>query len=188
MPLCFCFNSLSPSIFFSTSHLRSFCLSFFLLASLFTFINFLATTTSINKLTTTEHTRETVSTTTLLLPLLLLSSEDFRHHRFNCEGRIDRLRLQRKKHNSDKNQRTNASTTVELHQPNKTSVERTFIPYDYDLWQSAPIMPRMVTKCEHNLMMLLLKRFDQLAAKYSLEYMMIDGTLLGKAFLSMFFI
>ncbi len=182
MALCFCFNSLSSSsIFFSTSHLRSFCLSFLLLATLFTFINFLTTTTSINKLTTTEYTTEFVSTTTTFsLPILLLSSEDFRHHRFNCDERISRQRLQRKKYSNSNNQKTNSTITIELNQPNKTSFERNLIPYDYNLWQSAPIMPRLVTKCEHNLMMQLLKRFDQLAKKYSLEYMMIDGTLLGK--------
>jgi hypothetical protein len=144
---------------------------------LLTFINFLTTTTSINKLTATEYTTEQTSTTTKSsFPLLLVSSEDFYHNRFNCYERIYRQRSSRKKNN----QKKNSTITIELHQPNKTSFERNFIPYDYDTWQSSPIMPRLVTKCEHNLMMQLLKRFDQLAKKYSLEYMMIDGTLLGK--------
>ena len=176
MALCFCLNSAS-SIFFSTSHIRSFCLSFLLLAILFTFINFLTTTTSISKLTTNDYTVELISTTTALsFPILLLTSEDFHHHRFNCDGRMYRQRFQRKKYN----QKINSFIPNELQTPNKTSYERYSIPYDYDIWQSAPLMPRLVTKCEHNLMMELLKRFDRLAKKYSLEYMMIDGTLLGK--------
>lgn len=175
MAFCFHYNLLS-----STSHLRSFCLSFLLLAILFTFINFLTTTTSINKLTTTEYTTEQTSTTTKSsLPLLLLNPEDFYHNRFNCYERINHQRLQRKK--------KNFTTTIELNQPNKTSFERNIIPYDYDTWQSTAIMPRLVTKCEHNLMMQLLKRFDQLSKKYSLEYMMIDGTLLGRN-ISLFFL
>jgi hypothetical protein len=170
--MAFCFNCNSLSLF-STSHIRSCCLSFLLLAILFTFINFLTTTISINKLINSEYTTEQTSTTiTSSNPLLLLNPEDFYHNRFNCYGRINRQRLQRRK--------KNFTTTIELHQPNKTSFELNVIPYDYDTWQSAAIMPRLVTKCEHNLMMQLLKRFDQLAKKYSLEYMMIDGTLLGK--------
>jgi len=180
MAPCFCCYSLSSSILFSTSHIRSFCLSFLLLATLFTFINFL-TTTSINKLTTIEYTTEQTSTTTTAssFPLLLLSSEDFYHNQYNCYGRINRQRVHRKKNNNNNNINKNSTVTIELNQPNKTSFERNIIPYDYDIWQSAPLMPRLVTKCEHNLMMQLLKRFDQLAKKYSLEYMMIDGTLLG---------
>ncbi len=183
MAFCLCCNSLS--ILFSISHLRSFCLSFLLLAILFTFINLLTTTTSINKLTTSEYATEQTSTTTttISLPLLLLNSEDFYHNRFNCYGRINRQRFHRKKNNNKKN----STITIELKQPNQTLFERNIIPYDYDSWQSAPSMPRLVTKCEHNLMMQLLKRFDQLTKKYSLEYMMIDGTLLGKYIFILYF-
>ncbi|CAF3666911.1 unnamed protein product [Rotaria sp. Silwood1] len=170
----FCCYSLSSSIFL-TNHIRSFCISFLLLSILFTFINFLTTTTSINKWTTNEYTNDQNSTTTTHFhPLLLLNLEDVYHNRYNCYGRINSLRLNRKK--------TNNKTLIiplKFNQPNKTSFEQNIIPYDYDNWQSASSMPRLVTKCEHNLMMQLLKRFDQLTKKYSLEYMMIDGTLLG---------
>jgi len=169
MTPCFRYYTLSSSIL-STSHIRSFCFSFLFLSVLFTFVNFLTTTTSINKLTTNEYNTELNSTTTTSsLSLLLLNSEDVNHNPFNCYGRIHRQRLPRKR-----------NKTIELNQPNKTSFQQNTIPYEYDNWQSAPSMPRLVTKCEHYLMMQLLKRFDQLAKKYSLEYMMIDGTLLGR--------
>lgn len=173
----FSFNSLSSSIVFSTNHLRSFCLSFFCLATIFTLINFLATSTSVNKLTTNEYTSEQFSTKTIRntssISLLSLSAKDFRrYHRFKC----DEQRYQRR-------EKINTSTTIELIQPRKTSFNENIIPYDYNTWQSTSIMPRMVSKCEHRLMMELLRRFDQLTKKYSLEYMMTDGTLLGNEFL-----
>lgn len=172
-------NSLSTSIFFSTNHLRSFCLSFFFLATTLTLINFLATTVSVKKSTTTEQ----VPTTALKsssIPLLSLSTDDFRHHRFRCDAK----RVQRRENTNGK---INASTTMELVQPTTGLSDENVIPYDYDTWRSTSIMPRMVSKCEHKLMMELLKRFDQLTKKYSLEYMMIDGTLLGKHFPSSHF-
>ncbi|CAF0716465.1 unnamed protein product [Adineta steineri] len=173
MTPCFYFYSLSS--LFSTSHIRSFCVSFLLLSIVLTFINFLTTTTSVNKLTTNEYKTElNLSTTTISLPILLLDSKDVYHNRFNCYERTNRQRLYRKKTN-----KTRSNITMELNQPNITLFERNTIPYDYDIWQSAPTMPRLVSKCEHNLMMQLLKRFDQLTKKYSLEYMIIDGTLLG---------
>jgi hypothetical protein len=178
----FCFYSLS-SLYFSTSHIRSFCLSFLILAIVFTFLNFLTTTTSVNKLSTADYTIEqNSSTTTSSLPLLLLSFEDVNANRFNCYEQTNHLRLHGKKNNKI------SFPTIELNQPNKTSFERRKIPYDYDTWTSSPSMPRLVTKCEHNLMMQLLNRFDQLTKKYSLEYMMTDGTLLGKFILSFLFL
>ena len=164
-------NSLSTSIFFSTNHLRSFCLSFFFLATILTLINFLATTVSVKKSTTNEYSTERVSTTASSIPLLSLSTDDFRHHRFRCDGK-----------RVEKRENTNASITMELVQPTAQFSDDNVIPYDYETWRSTSIMPRMVSKCEHKLMMELLKRFDQLTKKYSLEYMMIDGTLLGKDF------
>ena len=173
MALCFCSYS-----FFSTSHIRSFCLSFLILAVIFTYINFLTTTTSISKLSTTDYTIEQNSTTTKSsAPLLSLSSEDVYANRFNCYEQTNRQRLHRKK------TKKHSLTTIELNQPNKITFERNKIPYEYDTWKSSPIMPRLVSKCEHNLMMQLLNRFDQLTKKYSLEYMMTDGTLLGESVL-----
>ncbi|CAF0924240.1 unnamed protein product [Rotaria sordida] len=171
---CFYCYSLLSSIFL-TSHIRSFCISFLLLSILFTFINFLTTTTSINKLTTNEYKNDQNSTITISsYPLLLLNFEDVYHDKFNCYGRIYTQRLNRKKINNK-----TLIIPIELNQPNKTLFEQNIISYDYNNWQSTSLMPRLVTKCEHNLMMQLLKRFDQLTKKYSLEYMMIDGTLLG---------
>ncbi|CAF0777578.1 unnamed protein product [Didymodactylos carnosus] len=53
------------------------------------------------------------------------------------------------------------------------------IPYDYTLWQTSYNLPRSVTPCEHSIMMKLLLLFDKLCRKYKIQYMMIDGTLLG---------
>ncbi|CAF1348317.1 unnamed protein product [Adineta ricciae] len=154
----------------SSSHIRSFCLSFFLLAILLTFINFLTTTTttSLQKLTTDDLNIELNLTTTTLFPLLVLNSKDVHFNRFDCHEQIE--------HNKNL---TVLSKPSILYQPNDTLSRQNAIPYDYRLWQSALSMPRMVTKCEHRIMMQLLKRFDQLTRKYSLEYMIIDGTLLG---------
>ena len=179
---CFC-TYLSPStLLFSTSHLRSFCLSFLLLAILFTVINFLTTTTAIYRLTSTDYNLEiNFTVTTTPFSLLSLKSDDVHHDRFTCYEQMHHQRLNRKAM-----RRASPSPTVELNQPATTTFPRTPIPYDYNNWQSAPLMPRLVTKCEHNLMMQLLQRFDQLTKKYSLDYMMVDGTLLGKCFLLLF--
>lgn len=163
----------------STNHFRSFCLSFFFLATTLTLLNFLATTVSVKKSTTNEYSTEQISSTTSKSsskPLLSLTADDFRHHRFRCDGQhVQRQEITNEKLN-----------TIELVQPTAQFSDENVIPYDYNTWQSTSVMPRMVSKCEHKLMMELLKRFDRLAKKYSLEYMMIDGTLLGKDFSSSF--
>lgn len=178
MTHCSCYYSVLSPLFLS-NHLRSFCASFLLLSILFTFINLLTTTTSINKSTTNEYRNNQTSTSkTSRYPLLLLSLDDIYHNRFGCFRRVNHQRFDRKNYNKNKT----SSNPIKIDQPNKTNVEEAKISYDYNTWQSTPLMPRLVTKCEHKLMMQLLKRFDQLATKYSLEYMMIDGTLLGKFF------
>ena len=159
------------SAIISPSHIRSFCISFLFLAVLLTCVNFLTTSTSIAKLTINEYSTEPTTATTSL-PLLLFNFDDVYSTGFNCHNQVHR---QRRNHPV-------SNLPTELHQPNQSSTEPKTIPYDYEAWRSAPLMPRLVTKCEHHLMMQLLKRFDQLTRKYSLEYMIIDGTLLGNRF------
>lgn len=165
------------SWFFAPNYIRSFCLSVLFLAILFTCVNLFTSTSSINRLLTTEYTSEfQFFSTKSPDPLLILSSNDIHRIQFRCHS--NRIR-QRK--NQMKNIQTNLSSIdkIQLEQSNKIFSDEISIPYEYEHWQSSPLMPRSVNKCEHKLMMELLKRFDQLARKYSLEYMMTDGTLLG---------
>ena len=156
------------------SHIRSFCLSFLLFAITFTLVNFLTTTTSINRLTITTTIEPTFSSTQSIHPILLANFSDI-----HCHSNHDRQRLRHKKLNAHAKKKLLSFIPTQLIQPHELSDNQNPIPYDYDLWQSSPLMPRLVSRCEYKLMIELLKRFDQLARKYSLEYMMSDGTLLG---------
>lgn len=162
----------------STNHLRSCCVSFLLLAFVFTTVNFLTTTTTIHKSTTTNLLFQTNSTFASPLKrsvqpefLLSLDENDVHKHRFYCY-RTSSI-------SPTPSMKFDPNRVVYLHQPNKSQSENESIPYHYELWKSSPLMPRIVTECEHHLMIQLLTRFDKLTRKYSLDYMMIDGTLLG---------
>ena len=163
-----------------SNHLRSFCLSFLLLAFVLTAINFLTTTTTIHKLTTSNDLTDknltekwVVDDIIPLMPILSLNPIDVHHNRFYCYRRS--IQLSHRTENISKR-------ILRLDQPVQAKMIVDTIPYDYSQWKSAPSMPRLVSECEHDLMMQLLIRFHQLTKKYSLEYMMIDGTLLGKLY------
>lgn len=171
---------------FSLNHLRSCCLSFLVLAVFFTFVNlFTTTTTTLYKSTATTElfaqlnlTHEQKSSTRFPLgsvPLLTVDPKDVYHQRYFCSGRGYSPRSHRKLH-----RKRLFAQTINLTEPTSSTAAEESIPYDYDLWSSTPLMPRLVSECEHDLMMKLLKRFDQLTRKYSLPYMIVDGTLLGK--------
>ena len=155
------------------SYIRSFCLSFLFLAVLLTCINVFTSTPSIHRWFPIEYTSEfQFSSTKSTDPVLLLSSNDIHQIQFKCPS--IRFRPRRKQQTNLLRKNISLNTSIELIESKNTP-----IPYDYEHWQSSPLIPRLVTKCEHKLMMQLLKRFDQLTKKYSLEYMMTDGTLLG---------
>lgn len=53
------------------------------------------------------------------------------------------------------------------------------LPYFYSLWKTSSLLPRLMTPCEHQLYIKLLKTFDQICQKNDIEYMISHGTLLG---------
>ncbi len=53
------------------------------------------------------------------------------------------------------------------------------LPYFYSLWKTSSLLPRLLTPCEHQLYIRLLKTFDQICQKNNIEYMISHGTLLG---------
>lgn len=67
--------------------------------------------------------------------------------------------------------------------PTKTSRLRPglkSIPYAYSEWQSTPLMPRVLTPCEHAVYMRLLSILvERVFKKYNIPYMMMAATLLG---------
>ncbi len=55
------------------------------------------------------------------------------------------------------------------------------IPYFYSQWRSTPLMPRLLTRCEHAIYMDLLSiLIEHVFKKYNIKYMMMAATLLGK--------
>lgn len=170
------FVYVNSSNFISTHYLRSFCLSFLFLAVFFTFVNLFATTTTTTtsntgyKLSTREFFSQENQTKRSPFSILNVDPKDVENRRYFCSERLYSPRL---------HQKTFVIDLINLTEPmNSTSAQQS-ISYDYKLWHSTPLMPRLVSQCEHQLMIKLLKRFDQLTRKYSLPYMIIDGTLLG---------
>lgn len=53
------------------------------------------------------------------------------------------------------------------------------LPYFYSLWKTSSLLPRLMTPCEHQVYINLLKTFDQICQKNNIEYMISHGTLLG---------
>jgi hypothetical protein len=53
------------------------------------------------------------------------------------------------------------------------------LPYFYSLWQTSKVLPRLITPCEHQVYVKLMKIFDQICRKNDIEYMISYGTLLG---------
>lgn len=53
------------------------------------------------------------------------------------------------------------------------------LPYFYSLWKTSSILPRLMTPCEHQIYIYLLKTFDEICRKNDIEYMISYGTLLG---------
>ncbi|CAF1043846.1 unnamed protein product [Didymodactylos carnosus] len=76
------------------------------------------------------------------------------------------------------NSLTQSNNKIILIQPNILE-KYDLIPYDYTIWQTSISLSRSVTPCEHSIMMKLLLLFDKLCRKNQIQYMMIDGTLLG---------
>ncbi|CAF0877279.1 unnamed protein product [Rotaria sordida] len=53
------------------------------------------------------------------------------------------------------------------------------LPYFYSLWKTSSILPRLMTPCEHQVYVHLMKTFDEICRKNDIEYMITYGTLLG---------
>ena len=53
------------------------------------------------------------------------------------------------------------------------------LPYFYSFWKTSSLLPRLMTPCEHQLYIHLLKQFDEICRKNDVEYMISHGTLLG---------
>ncbi|CAF1105177.1 unnamed protein product [Adineta steineri] len=51
--------------------------------------------------------------------------------------------------------------------------------YHYSHWKSSSIIPRVITQCEHSLMMHLLIIIDRICREHKITYFISDGTLLG---------
>ncbi|CAF3015709.1 unnamed protein product [Rotaria socialis] len=67
--------------------------------------------------------------------------------------------------------------SIRSKQQNQTDLPQ--LPYFYSLWKTASILPRLITPCEHQVYINLLKTFDQICRQGGVEYMISYGTLLG---------
>ena len=70
-----------------------------------------------------------------------------------------------------------SSLIIEAPQNNASSFPRLFSKYSQ--WQSSSILPRSLSRCEHSLLMNLLRVLDQICRKHQIVYFIIGGTLLG---------
>jgi hypothetical protein len=52
-------------------------------------------------------------------------------------------------------------------------------PYRYSQWKSSSIYPRLLTSCEHSLLMNLLIIIDRICREHQITYFINDGTLIG---------
>ncbi|UJR10998.1 hypothetical protein I4U23_015182, partial [Adineta vaga] len=53
------------------------------------------------------------------------------------------------------------------------------LPYFYALWKSSSLLPRLITPCEHQVYIKLLKTFHEICERNDIIYMISHGTLLG---------
>ena len=53
------------------------------------------------------------------------------------------------------------------------------LPYFYSFWNTSALLPRLMTPCEHQVYVKLMRTFDQLCRQNNIEYMISHGTLLG---------
>ncbi|CAM4907648.1 unnamed protein product [Rotaria socialis] len=65
--------------------------------------------------------------------------------------------------------------SIRSKQQNQTDLPQ--LPYFYSLWKTASILPRLITPCEHQVYINLLKTFDQICRQGGVEYMISYGTI-----------
>lgn len=53
------------------------------------------------------------------------------------------------------------------------------LPYFYSLWKSSSLLPRLMTPCQHQVYIQLLRTFDYVCRRNNIEYIISHGTLLG---------
>ena len=53
------------------------------------------------------------------------------------------------------------------------------LPYFYSLWKTSRLLPRLITPCEHQVYIKLLKTLHDLCESNGIQYMISHGTLLG---------
>lgn len=53
------------------------------------------------------------------------------------------------------------------------------LPYFYSLWRTSSILPRLMTPCEHQGYIKLIKEFQRICQENEIEFMISHGTLLG---------
>ncbi|CAF0857083.1 unnamed protein product [Rotaria sp. Silwood1] len=68
-----------------------------------------------------------------------------------------------------------------IHKHSKQHIASTLpeLPYFYSLWKTSPILPRLITPCEHQVYVKLMKTFDEICQANGIEYMISYSTLLG---------
>ena len=70
------------------------------------------------------------------------------------------------------------SSTI-LHSPPLNATQMPLLTTYYTQWKSSPILPRGLSRCEHSLLIRLLKFVDQICRAHKIGYFIIEGTLLG---------
>jgi hypothetical protein len=74
-------------------------------------------------------------------------------------------------------------SNIQLKSPNfknNTRRQSTEIPYRYSTWRSSPDLPRRLSPCDHYIYTELLSILDQFFRRHDIDYIIMDGALLGK--------
>lgn len=111
------------------------------------------------------------------LPFLILNHQYSVPYEDIPEILSDEVRHQQYCHRVDQRIKTEKLLPNDIQLDPKTKS----IPYSYSQWQSSPLMPRLLTPCEHAILMNLLSiLIKNVFEKYNIPYMMMAATLLGK--------
>ena len=66
-----------------------------------------------------------------------------------------------------------------LHSPPLNATQMPLLTTYYAQWKFSSVLPRVLSRCEHSLLIRLLKFVDQICRAHQISYFIIEGTLLG---------
>lgn len=116
------------------------------------------------------------------LTLLMTSFESIgKNTTFSCSFESLRLRYELEYEQLQHFQLGQIYTTADISQRSQKNFISSLpqLPYFYSLWKSSQLLPRIMTACQHQVYIQLLREFDNVCRQNDVEYIISHGTLLG---------